>query len=116
APGWGPFEAAIGALEGGVAVAFASGLAAISAVLETLPPGAKVVGPAAGYAWTRSPLTRHAAPGRIPLGGVDTTDTEATLAACQDAALLYVETPSNPLVEIAELDRLCQAPCAVAVD
>jgi cystathionine gamma-synthase len=52
-PGWGPFEAAIGTLEGGTAVAFGSGMAAISAVLETLPPGAKVVGPAAGYAWTR---------------------------------------------------------------
>src|SRR3954462_12653785 len=91
-------------------------MAAISAVLETLPPGAKVVGPAAGYAWTRSLFARHADAGRIDFIGVDTTDTENTLAACADAALLYVETPSNPLVEIAELDRLCAAPCAVAVD
>src|SRR3954469_22243045 len=57
-PGWAPFEAAIGALEGGEAVAFASGMAAITAVLETLPPGARVVGPAAGYAWTRRLLKR----------------------------------------------------------
>ena len=49
-PGWAPFEAAVGALEGGVTIAFASGMAAISAVLETLPAGAKVVGPEAGYA------------------------------------------------------------------
>jgi cystathionine gamma-synthase len=115
-PGWAPFEAAIGALEGGTTVAFGSGMAAISAVLELLPPRAKVVGPAAGYAWTRSLLARHAAAGRIELAGVDTTDTEATLAACEGAALLYVETPSNPLVAIAELDALCAAPCAVAVD
>src|SRR4051794_5421016 len=115
-PGWAPFEAAMGALEGGEAVAFASGMGAISAVLETLPAGARVVGPAAGYAWTRSLLTRFADAGRIELIGVDTTDTEATLAACEDAALLYVETPSNPLVEIAELDALCAGPCPVAVD
>src|SRR5262245_49430384 len=113
-PGWAPFEAAIGALEGGTTIAFASGMAAISAVLETLPPGARVVGPAAGYAWTRSLLARHAEAGRIELIGVDTTDTAATLAACDGADLLYVETPSNPLVEIAELDALCAASCAVA--
>src|SRR6187397_2479879 len=109
-PGWTPFEAAMGALEGGEAVAFASGLAAISAVFETLPHGARVVGPAAGYAWTRSLLTRLSDAGRIELVGVNTTDTEATLAACEGSDLLYVETPSNPLVEIAELDRLCAAP------
>src|SRR5689334_11760239 len=80
-PGWAPFEAAIGALEGGEAVAFSSGMAAISAVLETLPHGARVVGPATGYAWTRSLLARFADRGRIALTGVDTTDTAATLAA-----------------------------------
>ena len=47
-PGWAPLEAAIGALEGGTTIAFASGMAAISAVVETLPHDAKVVGPAAG--------------------------------------------------------------------
>src|SRR4051794_17405873 len=119
-PGWAPFEAAIGALEGGTATAFASGMAAISAVLETLPPGAKVVGPAAGYAWTRSLFARHAQGRRIEFAGVDSTDTAATLVACEGAALLYVETPSNPLVEIAELDALCagahERGAAVAVD
>jgi cystathionine gamma-synthase len=115
-PAWAPFEAAIGALEGGTTIAFGSGMAAISAVLETLPVGAKVIGPAAGYAWTRSLLARYADTGRIRFVGVNTTDTDATLAACEGAALLYVETPSNPLVEIAELDALCAAPCAVAVD
>src|SRR5262245_59025759 len=118
-PGWAPFEAAIGALEGGTAIAFGSGMGAMSAVLETLPAGAKVVGPAAGYAWTRNLLERYA-DARIELTTVDTTDTAATLAACEGAALLYVETPSNPLVEIAELDALCEGAhargTAVAVD
>jgi cystathionine gamma-synthase len=115
-PGWLPFEQAMGTLEGGEAVAFSSGMAAITAVLETLPQGARVVGPAAGYVMTQSLFARLHALGRIEFEGVDTTDTDATLAACAQADLLYVETPSNPLVEIAELDRLCAAPCAVAVD
>jgi cystathionine gamma-synthase len=119
-PAWAPFEAAIGALEGVTTIAFGSGMAAISAVLETLLAGARVVGPAAGYAWTRSLLARYADAGGIRLVGVNTTDTAATLAACEGAALLYVETPSNPLVEIAALDELCagahERGAAVAVD
>jgi cystathionine gamma-synthase len=118
--GWAPLEAGIGALEGGTTIAFASGMTAISAVVETLPHGAKVVRPTAGYAWTRSLLARHADARRIELVGVNTTDTATTLEAYEGAALLYVETPSNPLVEIAELDALCaganERGTAVAVD
>ena len=44
APTWAAFEEALGALEGGRAVAFASGTAAAAAILETLPAGARVVG------------------------------------------------------------------------
>src|SRR6478736_4497774 len=95
--------------EGGPSVAFASGTAAAAAILETLPTGARVVGPAAGYAWTRSLLAERAGTGRIVLQTVDTTDTEATLAVSAGADLLWLETPSNPLLEVAELDRLCAA-------
>ncbi len=119
-PGWEPLEAAIGALEGGSTVAFSSGMAAIAAILEDLPAGARVVGPEAGYAWTRSLLTARAAAGRITLDSVDITDTAATLRACAGAQLLWLESPSNPLVRIAELDLLCAgaraAGVAVAVD
>ena len=99
-------------------IAFGSGMAAIAAVLETLPAGAKVVGPAAGYAWTRSLLAASRGCGPDPTGRRRIRPTPpATLAACEGAALLYVETPSNPLVEIAELDALCAgahgAPVAV---
>ena len=77
--------------------------------------------PAAGYAWTRSLLARHADAGRIRAGRRRIRPTPpATLAACEGAALLYVETPSNPLVEIAELDALCagahERGAVVAVD
>ena len=52
-PTWEALEAAVGALEGGESVAFGSGMAAIAAVLEPLPAGARVVGPAVGYTVTR---------------------------------------------------------------
>jgi len=109
-PGWAPFEQAIGALESGTAVAFASGMGAAAAIVQALPAGARVVGPERGYAWTRSLLAK------IDHITVDTSDTEATLRAAEGADLLWLESPSNPLIEVAELDRLCAAGVPVAVD
>jgi cystathionine gamma-synthase len=107
-PTWEAFEAAIGALEGGSSVAFSSGMGAIASVLEPLAVGARVVGPAIGYTVTRGLLAERAAAGRIELASVDLTDTDAVLRACEGAALLWVETPTNPMVGIAELDRLVE--------
>ena len=73
---------------------------------RNIADGRQVVGPAAGYAWTRSLLHERAEKGRIVLSEVDTTDTEATRAAAKDASLLWRESPSNPLIEITELDRI----------
>ena len=107
-PTWAALEAAIGALEGGVTVAFASGMATTAAILEELPVGARVVGPEVGYTGTRVLLAERAAAGRIALESVDVTDTAATLAACEGAQLVWIETPSNPMIGIAELDALCE--------
>ena len=109
-PGWAPFEQAVGALEGGTAVAFASGMGAAAAIVQSLPAGARVVGPERGYAWTRSLLAK------LDHVTVNTSDTEATLRASEGADLLWLESPSNPLIEIAELDRLCAGGVPVAVD
>jgi cystathionine gamma-synthase len=120
-PTWSALEGAIAALEGGgESVAFATGMAAISAVLEPLPVGARVVGPAVGYTGVRMLLRERAAAGRIALVEADMTDTEAVLREAEGAALVWVETPTNPLVGVAELDRLIDGAHAadawVAVD
>jgi len=115
-PTWEAFEAAIGELEGGGAVAFSSGMAAASAVLEPLPLGARVVGPAVGYTGVRVLLRERAAAGRIELEEVDLTDTEAVLRACEGAALLWAEPLTNPLVGVAELDRLCEGAHAAGAE
>jgi cystathionine gamma-synthase len=120
-PTWAALESAIAELEGGgESVAFSTGMAAASAVLEPLPVGARVVGPAVGYTGVRLLLRERAAAGRIALVEADMTDTEAVLRECAGAALLWTETPTNPLVGVAELDRLIDgahaAGAAVAVD
>ena len=64
--GWHALEAAVGALEGGTALAFGSGMGAASAMLELLPTGAHVVVPTDSYAGVRarSPTVRRTAGGR----------------------------------------------------
>ena len=97
-------------------MAFSSGMAAASAVLEPLPLGARVVGPAVGYTGVRVLLQERAAAGRIELEEVDLTDTEAVLRACEGAALLWAEPLTNPLVGVAELDRLCEGAHAAGAE
>ena len=104
---WQALETAVGALEGGVAVAFASGMAAAAAILETLPTGASVVVPADCYAGVRTLLADGADHGRWKVTAVDITDTAATEQAAWAADLLWLESPTNPLIDIADLPRLC---------
>ena len=105
-PTWAAFEEALGALEGGgSALAFASGMAAVAAVLESLPLRAPVVHLDHGYTGTRELLTTAPA-GRWELRPVDIADTAQVLDACDGAALLWVETPTNPMMEVADLPAL----------
>ncbi len=117
---WEALEAVIGGLEGGDALVFASGLGAISAVIETLPVGATVVIPADAYNGTRRLLTDLAGRGRLAFRPVDIADTSAALAACGGADLLWIESPTNPLMAIADIGALVagghEAGALVAVD
>jgi cystathionine gamma-synthase len=98
------FEDAMGALEGGHAVAFASGMAACAAILDALPAGATVVAPHGVYMGVRQLLEQSA--DRLTTRWVDETDTASTLAAARGADLLWIETPLNPLLEVADLPAL----------
>lgn len=104
-PTWDAFEAALGALEGGEALAFASGMAAVAAVLETLPVGAAIVLPRDGYTGTRA-LIEEAVDGRWEMRAVDVVDTQATLDACDGASLLWIESPTNPKMDLADIAAL----------
>ncbi len=108
-PTWTAFEEAVGALEGGHAVAFASGMAATVAVLEMLPVGAKVVAASGSYYGTTAELTRRARRGLLELQLVDVTDTDAVIAASEDAALLWLESPTNPELQVADIKTIAPA-------
>ena len=105
-PTWDALEEVIGALEGGTAVSFSSGMGAVDAVLDDLPPGAPVVHPEVAYMNMRANIARRHEGGRLEARAVDITDTEATLAACDGAKLLWIESPTNPLLGIADVRAL----------
>lgn len=110
------FEAALGALEGGRALGFGSGMAAIAAVIESLPSGSTIVAPRSVYSGTSMLLDEQVQLGRADVRRIDISDTAAVLDALRQEpapALLWVETPTNPMFEIADLPVLVEAAHAV---
>ena len=106
---WSALEAAISELEGGQTLSFSSGMAAISAVFSILPIGAPVVASNQGYSGTMGLLNQHHASGRLEVRFVDITKTEEVIAAMKGAALLWLESPTNPCLDIADLPALITA-------
>ncbi len=112
-PTWAAFEEALGALEGGRCLAFASGLATVATVLDLVGQGAVVVAPRHAYNGTVMQLADLEARGRLTARLVDVTDTEAVVKACDDAALVWLESPTNPALEIADIETIAAAAHAV---
>ncbi|MEY2634525.1 MAG: hypothetical protein RIS75_465 [Actinomycetota bacterium] len=97
------FEQTLGALEHGHTVSFSSGIATVNAMIETLPQGAVVVSPNHAYPGTVHRLREFAATGRIQLREVVINDSAAVAAAADGADLIWLETPTNPLMEVADI-------------
>lgn len=100
------FERAIADLESGTAAfAFASGLAAISTVLELLDAGAHIVATDDIYGGTFRLLERvRKRTANLQVSFVDFTDLAAVEAAIrQETKMLWVETPTNPLLRVLDL-------------
>ncbi|MFJ7289608.1 cystathionine gamma-synthase [Curtobacterium sp. AB451] len=100
-------------LDGGVAAySFASGLAAEDALLRaTLAPGARVVMGNDVYGGTHRLVSRLHVPWGVELVVVDMSDTDRVRAALEGAperTLLWVETPTNPLMKIADIAALAE--------
>lgn len=111
-PTWEALEELVGGLEGGKAVAFASGMAAVAAVFEqvsgvvALPEDCYQGVAALAARWTVRRLAVE--------------DTAGWVRACGEADLIWLESPSNPLLAVADLETICAAPrkpgAIVAVD
>lgn len=115
-------EALLTALEGGAAAAcFSSGSAAAAAVFRSLGPGARVVVPDDMYHGLRHLLREGIAPWGLELVEADLSDPEAVEEALRPGAdLVWIETPSNPLLKITDIaavaERARAAGAVVACD
>ncbi|WP_187366714.1 trans-sulfuration enzyme family protein [Nocardioides dongxiaopingii] len=108
-PTWSAFEDTLGALEGGRCLAFSTGMAAVTTVLDLVGQGAKVVLPKHAYQGSLMAVADLEARGRLVSRLVDITDTAAVVAECQDAALVWLESPTNPALEVADIETIAAA-------
>lgn len=104
------FETVLGGLEAGRALAFGSGMAAAAAVLNRLPAGATLAIPNHPYHGVKGLAAEAEAQGRWNVLRLDLADTGAWVSAAQSADLLWIETPLNPLITVADLPAICSAP------
>jgi cystathionine gamma-synthase len=111
-PTRGALEECLAALEGGArALAFASGMAAEDALLRTvLSPGDHVLIPHDAYGGTFRLFDKIFKPWGVSYRPVPVSDPDAVRAALADAParVVWVESPTNPLLSIADISMLAQ--------
>jgi cystathionine gamma-synthase len=102
---------ALADLEGGAgAVVTCTGLAAITLILATLPAGARVMAPYDCYGGTYRLLAALEKKGNLIVDFIDQSDAVALAAAlARKPALVWIETPSNPLLRIVDIRALAEA-------
>jgi cystathionine gamma-synthase len=105
---WAALETAVGALEGGRAIAFSSGMAAAAAIVYALAPKVVVI-PTFSYLGVRSLLSEYQLQGHVELRPVEITDTAQVEAAAFGADVVWVETPTNPTLDVADLPAIAAA-------
>ncbi len=115
-PTWDPFEEALGQLEGAdlPGLLYASGLAAVSSALSLVPAKGVLVMPSHSYAGSLVMATELAEKGFLELRTVDISDTDAVLeqlapAGGTPASMLWLESPTNPMLGIADFRTLTAA-------
>jgi cystathionine gamma-synthase len=119
-PTWEALEEIVGGLENGSAVAFASGMAAVASVFDQLAAGASIVLPDDCYQGVLGLADVGQRQGRWSVRRLAVDDTAGWISACETADLVWLESPSNPLLTVADVPAICAAPrksnTIVAVD
>lgn len=104
---WSALEEAISSLEDAQStLLFSSGMAAISAVFSLLPQGAPIVASNEGYSGTMSLLKKKHEQGALEVRLVDIANSEEVIAALDGAAFLWVESPTNPGLNVADIKTI----------
>ncbi len=113
-------ELALGALEGGLGSAFSSGMAATHALITVAAEaGGHIVIPADLYGGTYRLVDKVLTRWGLEYTMVDQTDLEAVAGAVRDdTSLIWVETPTNPLLNVVDIAGVvaCKKAALVAVD
>ena len=105
-PTWSAYEQAVGDLDGGSAVVFASGMAALSACLLTLlRPGHKLVLANDCYYTTRRLVSEYLSEIGVEVQSAPTASAELRELA-EHADVLFLETPSNPHLDVCDIADL----------
>jgi cystathionine gamma-synthase len=101
-------EECLAALEGGTeALAFSSGMAAANAIVQGLEPGDHILAPDDVYYGMRRLIGEVFGKWRLEVSYIDMTDLNAVHAAVRpNTRLVWVETPSNPLLKITDLPAI----------
>ncbi len=108
-PTWTRYEAALEELEGGPCVLFASGMAASAALLATvLKPGQTIVMPTDSYYTTRLIATQYFAAQGIAVVMAPTAN-DAQQALLSGASMLWLESPTNPGLDVCDIAALSAA-------
>ena len=105
---WRALEAAIETLENGKTMLFPSGMAAIGAIFRLLPATACIVASKNGYTGTMNILRQLEAAG-AKVRYVDVSDTDEVLAALNGANFAWIESPTNPALEVCDLPTVIAA-------
>jgi len=119
-PTWDPLEEALSELEGATlpGLLFSSGMAAVAAALSLIPVGGVLVMPRHSYQGALVMAQEQAAKGLFVLRTVDVANSAEVIAALtgsgeKAADVLWLESPTNPMLEIADLRVLCSSAQAV---
>jgi cystathionine gamma-synthase len=108
-PTWTALEETLANLEHARgALTFPAGQAAINAVLELVPVGGIVVAPEHPYSGTRGRMHELAQAGRFSLRSYRAEPDADLTDALTGAHLLWIESPTNPLLEISDIEKLSQ--------
>ncbi len=108
-PTWRGLESVLGDLEQGLALTFSSGMAAAAAVFELLPAEAKVAIPTDCYQGVVGLVAEREQRGLLKATRITPPDTQGWIEAAAYCDLLWLESPSNPLLLCTDIQAVCSA-------
>jgi cystathionine gamma-synthase len=108
-PTWEALEEIVGVLEEGESVAFASGMAGIAAVFDQLQAGSRIVLPDDCYQGVAGLAESGRQKGLWSVSRLAVDDTDGWVKAAAVSDLLWLESPSNPMLVVADLRAICSS-------